>query len=302
MSQLSGNPTVLDFYHSYFDKNGVLKPENLGIDLSELSNYIGKTYQHTSMIKRGPYLIIRCDSLPKPDERPFFIAGLVAIWLLRDIEYNIDIDVGNTGQSYRTIWLNDKLVDDLKLFVLPKSTTLSTILHEYFPDAIAVSYINDSIIVELLPTSEATYRIKLHSLPQGIESKVALKFHNGPIHMQDPEVSQTLRYITRRLSEYTRVSHNLLRSSDLKHQDRYHVDSDCFVNGSLKLVCSGLRVHKEGVQAIFSQEFNSGLNIREDARFSAVQHSASGKIVGVMHLQSNVMPGKLLCFADVLDQ
>jgi hypothetical protein len=52
--------------------------------LDALSEYLAMNYQAQSVSERLPYLVVWCeDAVPLPSERPFMIAGLVAVWLVQ---------------------------------------------------------------------------------------------------------------------------------------------------------------------------------------------------------------------------
>jgi hypothetical protein len=80
------------------------------------------------------------------------------------------------------LWLEDELRDGLKLTAIPKAKTLMNIMDEHFPKAVAISYINNSIVVELKEVAFEERKERLNSLPHRIaEVDVGLRYHNGPI-------------------------------------------------------------------------------------------------------------------------
>jgi hypothetical protein len=46
------------------------------------------------------------------------------------------------SEDKRWLSLEQNLLADLKIFVIPKAKTLSTIMNQHFPEALAISYIN----------------------------------------------------------------------------------------------------------------------------------------------------------------
>jgi hypothetical protein len=133
-------------------------------------------------------LILVCeDKVPEPSEQPFLVAGLVGIWLIEGGNpAPDDTDLGEMGCADTLLQLQEELLSDLKLFVIPKAETLSKIMAWHYPDAIAISYVNDRIIVEFPERPWEDFVKKLGSLPGDIAyNEVQLQFHNGPIHTQE---------------------------------------------------------------------------------------------------------------------
>jgi hypothetical protein len=82
VSQLPGPKTAaLEFEEfSYVNDEGTI--DKIGIAwLEVLVDYLAEHYGAQSVSENLPYLIVWCeDEVPLPSERPFLIAGLVAIW------------------------------------------------------------------------------------------------------------------------------------------------------------------------------------------------------------------------------
>jgi hypothetical protein len=75
---------ALDFEEfSYLDDQG--KFRRIGAAwLHILCDYLAEHYQAISLSETLPYLVVWCeDTVPPPSERPFTIAGLVAVWLVQ---------------------------------------------------------------------------------------------------------------------------------------------------------------------------------------------------------------------------
>jgi hypothetical protein len=93
------------------------------------------------------------------------------------------MDLGDMGQSEnRLILLEQDQLDDPKIFVIPKTKTLLTIMKQHFWDALAISYIDHQIVVELKEIADEEYKKRLGSLPHAIaKTEVGLRYHNGPM-------------------------------------------------------------------------------------------------------------------------
>lgn len=97
------------------------------------------------------------------------------------------MDLGDAGRDMDNQWvpLEDNLYADLEPFVIPKTETLSAIMNQHFPQALAISFINHRIVVELEEVSPEEHWKRLGSLPCEISETVALRYHNGLIHGQE---------------------------------------------------------------------------------------------------------------------
>lgn len=75
---------ALDFEEfSYVDDQGTFRLIGAAW-LDILCEYLEKHYQAESVSESLPYLVVWCkDTVPPPSERPFMIAGLVAVWLVQ---------------------------------------------------------------------------------------------------------------------------------------------------------------------------------------------------------------------------
>jgi hypothetical protein len=75
---------ALDFEEfSYIDDQGTFRRID-GAWLDILCEYLEKHYQAQSVSEMLPYRVVWCeDTVPPPSERPFMIAGLVAVWLVQ---------------------------------------------------------------------------------------------------------------------------------------------------------------------------------------------------------------------------
>jgi len=97
------------------------------------------------------------------------------------------MDLGDMGCSEDKQWifLEQNLLADLKVFHIPKAKTLSTIMNQHFPEALAISYINHWIVVEFKEINDEQHKKRLGSLPHAIsKAGLALRYqsyYNGLI-------------------------------------------------------------------------------------------------------------------------
>lgn len=81
------------------------------------------------------------------------------------------------------ISLDQDLLADLDVLVIPKAKTLSTIMNEHFPDALAISFVSHQILIELIEVTFDEHCRRLAYLPGGFwDTNVGLRYYNGPIH------------------------------------------------------------------------------------------------------------------------
>ena len=86
----------------------------------------------------------------------------------------------------RWISLEQDLLADLEIFMIPNAKSLSTIMNLHFPEALAISYINFYIVVEFKKVDDEQHNKRLETLPHAIARvEVALRYHNGLIHGQE---------------------------------------------------------------------------------------------------------------------
>jgi hypothetical protein len=114
-----------------------------------------------SILESVPYLIIHCrGSVPEPSKRPFMIGSLLGVWII-DTNYPLDFHPGHLGNLKIRLELDDETDEDIPHWYIPKIKTLYRLLHEGFPDALALSYFDNLFLVELpeLPPSEHGVRL-----------------------------------------------------------------------------------------------------------------------------------------------
>ncbi|KFZ17188.1 hypothetical protein V502_04695 [Pseudogymnoascus sp. VKM F-4520 (FW-2644)] len=252
-----------------------------------LSNYLLENFGAVSVSETFPYIIVFCeDKVPPPSERPFKIAGMVAVWLVEgEVVFPDDIEMGQGGNA-PWISLNRHLLADLDVFVIPKAKTLSAIMNEHFPDAFAISFVSHQIIIELMKVTDEEHLKRLDYLTVGFSGiQVKRQQDTGvtvPISCWDKKPEPELRvgnYITqgdwengtgfqilrskRILKSGTRVAttykpfnnrftnlkgfaSNLLHSDDIRKVNELFW-TDSFVTGPQQLASIGKRVCKVDV-------------------------------------------------------
>jgi hypothetical protein len=191
-----------------------------------------------SLLDRLPYLVIFCNGqVPEPSRRPFLIAGLISIWITQGPEESddcepVEMDLGESGleHSYQRLELGQLL--DLKEYTLPKLQTLSAIRAVCFPTAIAISFIDDKLLIELPKMSEQAFRERLEASPEHLLNRdIILKFHNGPIFGKELTPEDPVAWM------------KAVTIKDLKHRNIYDLAA---MDGSQRtpVACVGVRVYR----------------------------------------------------------
>ena len=192
------------------------------------------------------------------------------------------MNLGDMGRSEDKRWisLEQNLLADLKAFVIPKAKTLSTIMNQHFPEALAISYINHRIVVEFKEINDEQHKKRLDSLPRAIsKTDVALRYHNGAIHGQE----------LKRLKEP-----NPTKFDDQYDETDYVKTHGCFYPGAMlssknnTLISAGIQVQKQ--QAIgltvaihcWDKQLESDVKLGHDDYTVKQGHWVDGTVVGTV--------------------
>ncbi|KAJ4265377.1 hypothetical protein NW762_004665 [Fusarium torreyae] len=178
---------------SFWGEDGSLSRNNVSSDQREaLENYLFETYQVVVCFYSDPFLVLGCEGdLPPEDERPFTIAGLVAIW--RDSD-NVIISryLGSLGQG-PLINIDTEILELIQpgKFIPDKAALY---LAEYiFPTCEAIAKIWSDLIIELPKMSDDKFQNDLETLPEEIDGfAFNIFYHNGPL----PNTQRRRRAVT----------------------------------------------------------------------------------------------------------
>lgn len=100
---------------------------------------------------------------------------------------------GDIGDCVDNHWvdLEQDQLDDLTGLAFPKAETLATIMDQHFPEALAISFLTNTIVVELKHLTDAEHMERCLHFPQLFAgTDVCLRYHNGPLHTQEPKRSK----------------------------------------------------------------------------------------------------------------
>jgi hypothetical protein len=125
-----------------------------------------------------PWLIVEFEEdVPPTAERPFLIAGLVAIYLVEGEQYPVGISrIGTPGEGPAPT-VPDSVASDLRPYHVPNKTSFE-FLHCAVESAEHISSYPHQLLFELYPMSDAEFDAKVSSLPKRFGSLVAY-YNNG---------------------------------------------------------------------------------------------------------------------------
>lgn len=142
--------------------------------------YVQKHFGVTDLWICQPFIVLRGEDIPDPADRPFTVAGCIAVWRGLDDPIPPFTPGIHGGQIDKDVFVDDDLVDDLEPYSMPRSETLLALLQRNFPDAAAISVINCDIIVEFEEMENDVWAEKLEALPWGFENIThGLQYTNG---------------------------------------------------------------------------------------------------------------------------
>ncbi|KAF5599982.1 hypothetical protein FPANT_2885 [Fusarium pseudoanthophilum] len=216
-----------------------------------LCRFLFDQYNVTEIQESFPFLVLGCKGgPPAEDQRPFSIAGAIAIWMDAE-EFGFMPIVGYPGQG-EILEIEDAIVNQVEYLQIPSQ---DIILHfaKLWPDCLAISVLWTFLVVELPRVSDEEFVKRLETLPSGIEGYTEgcylnLMFHNGPlpyterltkrIVQLDPkdlenQIADDTDYVTKDGKFYP------VRSRDHRIGDEFIFDS--FVSGTQTLLCYGTR-------------------------------------------------------------
>ena len=165
---------------TFWDDDGVTMNLPSSAQLRALRRYLNEKYDITELQITPPFLLLWCRrGVPPLEERPFSIAGCIAVWLEKDDPIPADLIIGNFGGMEEDLVVDEDIAADLRAYRLPKPETLRR-LSEFFPGCAFVSFLMHLLIIEFEEMEDEAWIQHLDSLPVGIaKAGVAVSYHNG---------------------------------------------------------------------------------------------------------------------------
>lgn len=198
--------------------------------LAMLSDYLNKNFGVVDMYLMTPFLILRCaDETPAFYDRPFTVAGCMAVWIGRDDPVPT-VQPGNmsaTDDIFSVLELDAEVLSDLEPYGMPKPETLVRIITDHFPSAIAVTFICTTLIIEFQKVDDHAWHDRLQQFPFAIkDSTVVLNFSNGPLTD----------------TEFKRLEEPIPRTASEEDDTDYVKSQGCFYPGTKLSSASGNQV------------------------------------------------------------
>ncbi|KAK1975880.1 hypothetical protein LZ30DRAFT_736184 [Colletotrichum cereale] len=167
---------------SFRGPDGCLKPGNLTKEQNQaLREYLFNEYNLLSIDYCFPFIVLSCTGdAPAEDNRPFTIAGAIAIWLSED-DGNFLPTFGDFAGG-DNINIDDEITSMMKRLTRPPQKVIEFFTLELFPDCIGLAVIYDTIVIELPKTYHDSFAERLQTLPGGIwKMPFRLRYRNGPM-------------------------------------------------------------------------------------------------------------------------
>jgi hypothetical protein len=167
---------------SYLGKDGSLAPSNVPLEYHDALAYYLQEHFDAEIIDRcEPFLVIGCKGdPPAEDERPFTVAGLIAIWRRSDDMELVPI-VGSSGNG-EYIDIDVNMLSQIRAREVPPREVILYLANKIFPTCQAISLLWETLVVELPTMSDEEFHNTLLTMPRRIKkASVMLTFHNGPL-------------------------------------------------------------------------------------------------------------------------
>ncbi len=142
----------------------------------EILHYLSDHYTGVAIQECGVFLVVECGNVPDLDCRPL----LVAAWIPVSGAPPADLSIGDLGQG-EIIAIDEVTSDGLRKNSFPCPQTFFR-LFDIFPDCEATSWLDQSLLVELIERNDHEYWDTLQQLPY-MFSNVALiiRYTNGSV-------------------------------------------------------------------------------------------------------------------------
>ncbi|KAF4485546.1 hypothetical protein FAGAP_11609 [Fusarium agapanthi] len=170
---------------SFRDSEGDISAENV-TDEQHLAfrKFLFEHYNATELQESFPFLAIGCKGGPPPeDQRPFSVAGAIAIWLDAEDFYFRPI-IGHKGQG-EVLVVDDTIVNQIEYLQIPSQDIILSFA-KLWPECLAISVLWTFLVIELPLVSPEEFAKRLETLPSAVEGHTKgchlhLMFNNGPL-------------------------------------------------------------------------------------------------------------------------
>ncbi|KAK2802824.1 hypothetical protein FQN50_007230 [Emmonsiellopsis sp. PD_5] len=210
----------------------------------QLLAFLDQQFKVDDITYSPPFLFLRSAQPPPLDERPFSIAGCIAVWLGPE---NAQPDpypglTGGDDEPRNFAEVDEQLSKELVPFQMPDAQLLFKAIQRPFPDAIAVTMIYNVIIVEFEEIDVESWWEKLDSLPMAFKNiNFSLHYTNGPL---------------------VNTKCKCLKKSQPRPLPNLFTDDTDYVE---ERVTSGIAVQKEGETRVLTASHRRGQELKENS-------------------------------------
>ncbi|KAG5815339.1 hypothetical protein H9Q74_010038 [Fusarium xylarioides] len=170
---------------SFLDSEGNLSAKDVTKEQRlALRKLLFDEYNATELQESFPFLVIGCKGgPPAEDQRPFSVAGAIAIWTDAE-DFYFRPFVGYPGQG-EVLEVDDAIVNQIEHLQIPPRDIILYFAN-LWPECQAVSVLWTFLVIELPLVSPQEFAKRLETLPSGIEGytegcHLNLMFNNGPL-------------------------------------------------------------------------------------------------------------------------
>lgn len=250
--ELSGavDASALEFEEcSFTGEDGDLCADNMTIDQNEaVARYLEEKYNVTVIDYSFPFLVLGCGKkVPAEGSRPSTIAGAIALWKGPEDFASFYPTFGEFGDGEgREIDLERLSMSYLHV---PSDDVVQYLANSIFPDADALTFLWNTMVVELPPTSDETFREKLKHEPSELfGAPFHVRYSNGPL----PNTERSRRHMTP--DPTSKVDWQCDETDYMKLNGRFSPRSMISSTRSLgaihQSVSAGILVEKNGVERL----------------------------------------------------
>jgi hypothetical protein len=168
---------------SFIGPDGRIDASNVSLaQMNVIFTYLKHEYGVVNISYSEPFLVIFCAlkmDIPNENERPTCVAGLIAIWCVAGQKF--DQYIGGSGRQ-GDIRIDQRMLKKLQKRKVPPDDFILYLANRVFIDCEALSFMWESLIVELPRVNARKFQARLRRLPRNIkDAPFTLRYYNGPL-------------------------------------------------------------------------------------------------------------------------
>jgi hypothetical protein len=186
---------------SFVAADGSIRVSNITQQqLQALEDYLKEHYGARDFFYCEPFFVIGCDEdrLPSEDQRPFTVAGMIAVWRTVGNIFFRAI-VGHDSEEGPVIEIDPEIIAEMAPLKIFSDKVVLYLADHVFLDCEAISIFWDVIVVELPKMGPEEFSSRLQTLPRHIKGcPFAVRYYNGPMpnsERREREVKPTPKFI-----------------------------------------------------------------------------------------------------------